>query len=357
MSSILACSECFCDQGLRLDAQQLGENDSSTVVCPNCGSTTGSKLTSEILYRLAYRFFVWGSWNRTDFGGAPRIQFNDRRDTDIVFSTQVQTDIQIFERVLGIGFFLYGPRFWMLGEVEPLKALQNPKSAKTIIDRILSEYPTFGVYSEDIFYRIRKFPRLPKDTREYDSPPIDHAGEGRFNFKGFPVLYGSPDLQTCIHECRVTEEDDFYVATLAPTTPLRMINLAVLLQDLRDGTVPINEFENLDIAMHMLFLAGAQSYDITRRISLAAHSAGFDGLIYPSYFSLLRIGAPPFETSYGISHRRIPAFQKYEESKAIPNIAIFGHPIKEGKISVRCINRLILNRVEYGFHFGPVGFE
>lgn len=354
MSSIVACSECFCDQGLRFDAQQLGIDDSSSIPCPNCRSTMGSKLTSNNLSRLAYRFFVWGSWHRSDFGGAPMIQFNDRRNTEIVFSSRLEADIQIFERVLGIGFFRYGPRLWMVGEIEPLKALQDSKSATTIIDRILSEYPTFGVCSEDIFYRIRKFPRLPKDTREYDSPPIGHVEGGRFNFKGFPVLYGSPDLQVCIHECRVTEEDDLYVATLAPTVPLRLINLAVVL---RDGVVPINEFKSLDMAIHMLFLAGPHSYDITRQISLAAHTAGFDGLIYPSYFSLLRIGAPPLETSYGISHRRFPAAQKHEESKAIPNIAIFGHPIKEGKISVRCINRLILNRVEYGFHFGPVDFE
>ena len=114
---------------------------------------------------------------------------------------------------------------------------------------------------------------------------------GDLIFNGFPVLYGSPDLQVCIHECRVTEEDDLYVATLAPTVPLRLINLAVLL---RDGVVPISEFKSLDIAIHMLFLAGSHSYDITRQISSAAQSAGFDGLIYPSYFSLLRIGVPPF---------------------------------------------------------------
>ena len=354
MSSVVACSECFLDEGLRFDAKQLGIDDSPSVICPNCGATTGSKLTSKNLSRLAYRFFVWGSWHRSDFGGAPMIQFNDRRSTDIVFPTQLEADVRIFEQVLGIGFFRYGPRLWMVGEIEPLKALQDPKAAPTIIDRILGEYPTFGVCSKDIFYRIRKSPRLPEDTREYDSPPSGRAGDGRFNFKGFPVLYGSPDLQVCIHECRVTEEDDLYVATLAPTVPLRLINLAVLL---RDGVVPITEFKSLDMAIHMLFLAGTHSYDITRQISSAARSAGFDGLIYPSYFSLLRIGALPFETTYGISHRRIPAVQKHEQSKAIPNIAIFGYPIKEGKISVQCINRLILNRVEYGFHFGPLGFE
>ena len=354
MLSIVACSECFCDQGLRLDAQQLGENDSSAVVCPNCGSTTGSKLTSEILSRLAYRFFVWGSWHRTDFGGAPMVQFNDRRDTDVVFPTIVETDIRVFERILGIGFFLYGPRLWMVGEVEPLKALQDPRSAMPIIERILNEYPTFEICSEHVFYRIRKSPELPTNEHEYDSPPSSFAGDGRFNCENFPVMYGSPDLQVCIHECRVTEEDDLYVATLVPTTTLRLLNLAVLLLD---DEIPLNEFESLDMAIHMLFLAGSHCYNITRRISFAAYSAGFDGIVYPSYFSLLRIGAAPFVTSYGISHRRIPGFQTNEQLKTIPNIAIFGNPIKEGKVSARCINRLILNQVEYGFHFGPVDFE
>lgn len=225
---------------------------------------------------------------------------------------------------------------------------------KTASFRILNKYPTFEIFPEHFFYRIRKFPCLPTNPREYDSPPTDFTTDGRFNSKNLPVMYGSPDLQVCIHECRVTEEDDLYVATLTPTTPLCLLNLSVLLED---DVIPLNEFESLDMAVHMLFLAGSHSYDITRQISLAIHSAGYNGLIYPSYFSLLRIGAPPFETSYGISHRRIPQFQKHEQLKAIPNIAIFGHPIKEGKISVNCINRLILNRVEYGFHFGPIDFE
>ena len=76
------------------------------------------------------------------------------------------------------------------------------------------------------------------------------------------------------------------------------------------------------MAVHMLFLAGKHAYKITREIAIAAHAAGFDGLIYPSYFSLLRLGVMPFETVYGISHRRIPQYQEYEQAKAIPNLAL-----------------------------------
>ena len=65
----------------------------------------------------------------------------------------------------------------------------------------------------------------------------------------------------------------------------------------------------------------------------------------------------PFETTYGISHRRVPSMQEYEQAKSIPNLAIFGRPIEDGKLELRCIDRLILNRVEYGVHFGPIGFN
>jgi hypothetical protein len=116
------------------------------------------------------------------------------------------------------------------------------------------------------------------------------------------------------------------------------------------------EFESLDMAVHMLFLAGEHSYNITREIALEVHKAGYDGLVYPSYFSLLRTGGMPFETVYGISHRRIAQLADREKSKTIPNLALFGRPIEQGHVGVRCINKLILRRVEYDTHFGPVGY-
>jgi hypothetical protein len=62
----------------------------------------------------------------------------------------------------------------------------------------------------------------------------------------------------------------------------------------------------------------------------------------------------PFQTVYGISHRRIPQYQPYEQATAVPNLAIFGRPIKNGLVQPKCINKLILRRVGYEFHFGPV---
>lgn len=347
------CSECFHDEGLRLNAHQIGIADSTT--CSNCGATIGRKLDTDRLAALAHRFFVWGSLLRCDYGAAPLIQFNKHQKTSIAAPSWLEADIQLIERTLGVGFFHDGPRLWMIGEVEPLKALADIGSSPAIIERILQEYPGLILRPEDKFYRIRKAPVSPADFHEYDSPPVAIAGNGRLDSPGFPVMYVSPDLEVCVHECRVTAEDDLYVATLSPVSPLRFLDLSALLT--HEETT---EFESLDIAVHMLFLAGSHSYPIARRISLAAHSAGFDGLVFPSYFSLLRLGVMPFETRYGLSTRLFaqyyPKYRDHEQAKTVPNIAIFGRPIKQSKVKIRCINKLVLHRVKYGIHFGPVGF-
>lgn len=98
----VACSSCFRNQGLRLDAARLGSAHSSR--CPRCGTTSGQKLTSERLSTLAQHFFVWGSVRRFDYGAAPAIQFNDRRETDIALPRELDEDARVFEEVLRVGF-------------------------------------------------------------------------------------------------------------------------------------------------------------------------------------------------------------------------------------------------------------
>jgi hypothetical protein len=200
------------------------------------------------------------------------------------------------------------------------------------------------------FYRIRKKPASPDQSEEYDSNP--QPGTGRLDAPGFPIMYGSQDLHVCVHECRVTAEDSLFVATLAAERDLRLLDLTGILQE--EG---VWEFDSLDLAVHMLFLAGDHAYPIARAIAAAARRAGFDGVIYPSYFSLLRTGGLPFETVLGMSQRRFPQAAEYERAKIIPNLAVFGRPLSDGTVSVRGINRLVLDRVEYGIRFGPVGFE
>ena len=44
-------------------------------------------------------------------------------------------DASVFEDALGIGFFLYGPRLWMVGEIEPLKELQRKETRSDVIPK------------------------------------------------------------------------------------------------------------------------------------------------------------------------------------------------------------------------------
>ncbi|RZT38398.1 RES family NAD+ phosphorylase [Cupriavidus agavae] len=347
----LACSLCFSDHGLQLDAQSFEPEYTADLPCPNCNATGGKKLPKEALEALAHRFFVWGSLWRTEYGGAPRIQFNDKQSTSINPSSWLKSDVALFERLLGIGFFHYGPRLWMIGEVTPLKDLQEPSTRSTIIDRIIREYPSVTYAQDKAFYRVRLAPKVPDDPLQYDSPPEQFLGTGRIDSAALPILYGSPDLETCLHECRITADDETFVATMRPTRELKLLNLAALLRE-EDTT----EFESLDMAIHMLFLAGKHAYEIIREIALGARNAGYDGIIYPSYFSLIRLGIMPFQTTYGISHRRVQSLQDHEESKAIPNLALFGRPVLTATVEILCINRILLKRVEYGYHFGPATF-
>jgi hypothetical protein len=107
----------------------------------------------------------------------------------------------------------------------------------------------------------------------------------------------------------------------------------------------------------MLFLAGSHSYEICREISLAAKAAGFDGVAYPSFFGLIRTGGHPFETTYGLSVRRFhPQAEDYAKAFTIRNFALFGRPLEELTVSVKCINRLVLTQVGYQGYFGPVSY-
>lgn len=344
----IACSSCFVDQGLCLDAQTLGQYTSDA--CTNCYKSDGKKLTKETLLVLSHRYFVWGSFQRCKFGGAPKIEFNHSRSAgELIFPQPLSDDANLIEQLCGVGFFYYGPRLWMIGEIEPLKQLQKPSTRNNIIDRILNEYPVKLLDPEKLFYRVRKAPIKPNNHGEYDSPPLGITGNGRFDVEGFEVFYASPDLELCVHESRFSAEDELYVATLNTIKPLRLLNLTAIPRE------QVTEFESLDISINMLFLASAHSYEIARQLAERARDEGFDGLVYPSYFSELRTGAIPLRTTYGISNRRVPKFQDIEEALAVPNYAIFGRPIEEGKIQVRCINKMLISRVEYGFHFGPAG--
>ena len=358
-AAVVACAECFENEGLRLDAAAIGREHPS--VCPRCAAEGGAKLTKRSLAGLAQSFFVKGSLHRTDFGAAPLITFNDKRSTDIgTCPGWPSGDAALFEEILNIGLFWYGPPVWQAGINENLDKLQQEDEREQVIARILQAYPLEVLTEADKFYRLRKVSgdayALGKfdstDWAQYDSPPIPATAEetGRLDSPNLPVLYGSPDIQTCLHECRVTVEDALFLVTLRPKRELKLLNLVSFPNE--PWSHPC---EDLDHAMVMLFLAEPHAYPISRAIACGARDAGYDGLAYPSFFSMLRNGVQPFESCFGLSNRSIPELRSMEAAKMIPNIAIFGRPIQEGTLTVTCINRAILHKAAYSIHFGPAG--
>jgi len=345
---LILCSDCFTDEGLSLDASKIGlENDTK---CPNCSSENGKKLTRQIVRELCYRFFVRGTIERFNYGGFPLIHMNEERfgNSEINVSPWLDKDVKLIEKAGEIGLFYYSPRFWMFGENDPLENLHDKRKFVSVVQRILELYPKHILTNEHPFYRIRINPKSPHEVSEYDSPPKRSRTRNRFNAKDNSIMYASPDIELCIHECRSSIEDDLYVAKLIPQKPLKMLNLAALIEE-----TDVTEFTSVDMAIHFLFLAGSHSYPICSKIAKYIENEGFDGIIYPSYFSYIRTGAVPFETILGMSIRRLAPLKEYAESQSALNVALFGWPIKEGKVNVHSINRVLINTIKYDLSFGP----
>lgn len=133
------------------------------------------------------------------------------------------------------------------------------------------------------------------------------------------------------------------------TKELSLLDLSVILSE-----PSVAEFESLDLSVYMLFFASSHSYDFLRKLSEFIKGKGFDGLIYPSYFSCLKQGANFIDTTYGICNRRIDTFRQNESNKIIQNIALFGYPIKDNILNVKCISKIYLRKVQYDYLLGVI---
>jgi len=328
----LICSQCFINEGLKRTAELLGVL--TTTKCPNCNSCSGYKLTHNILNDLCYEFFVRGTFIKCDYGGAPRIQFNEYHyeasQPEFFFIDQ---DVKLIQQILKVGFFEYGPRLWMLGHIEPLDKLQDNNLRNNVFKDIINQYPIRCLDIDSILYRLRVNPKIKNDIYQYDSPPDELLGAGIFDDKWFPVFYASQNLDICLYECRVKAQDEIFIATISTIKPLKLLDLSAAI--IEKG---ITEFESLDLAIRFLFSADNVSYQICKELAQYLNTYSIDGIIYPSYFSYLYSGNESVQNVYG----------------AVPNLALFGRPIYEGKVIVKCINRVLINKVKYHVTFGPV---
>ena len=223
------CSDCFRDNGLRLEAKRMGKEHIG--VCPNCKAADGYALDSDCLRNLQRQFFLRAtapSQYRQELAVlGVMLDDPDEDDIGLELRREAQADWSLIRDAIGGRLYYMSPRLFRLGITNHFGMYQSlPKDV--VRDRIVSKLSLTEIGPSTTLYRIRlnldnesKF-----DEGQFDAPPKPRRrGLGRFDNGKLPLLYGSPNLQVCIHECRVTLADDIFVASLTPTKKLSVIDL------------------------------------------------------------------------------------------------------------------------------------
>ncbi|WP_291997235.1 RES family NAD+ phosphorylase [Candidatus Accumulibacter sp. ACC012] len=322
----MVCTSCFNNYGIR-QTSLLVKKSNIQKQCDNCGSI-GHPLNLDELEDIMRRFFVNGSIPPEVGGPAPVYQFNKYHSSkDIIFLTDIDKDLQLLSEKLNVGLFHYGPPLWRLGYTAHYQALVFDKvegeKRSQIWNQIIQrcEESTYNV--GDVLYRVRTGNKMPPSVEcEFDTPPVGLIGEGRFNSSRLPILYCATDVETCMHETRATLADYIVVAELLAIKPLKLLNLS------KSKSTGATEFEQVDRMLQRLSYAGKNEYSICQELALEIQKYGYDGFISLSYF--------------GQAHK-----------SELYNISLFGYPLKEKKLSLKSVNRLIIDSVSYEYRFGP----
>lgn len=161
---------------------------SKTRRCPRCRSTGQELLTPDALHLVTRSFFVESSRFRNDFGSAPIVLYNDLQDTSVHFDEPLKQDAALISQLLGIGFFHYGPRLWMIGEVLPLQELITPAKRDAVIAKVLKSFPERILQPGELIYRLRVGEIEYDSPHEFDAPPVQFAGKFRLDSAGAPIL-------------------------------------------------------------------------------------------------------------------------------------------------------------------------
>jgi hypothetical protein len=250
----------------------------------------------------------------------------DREDNDVRMLPCTSADWRLIKSISRSSLIYNVPRLFQLGVTNHFDGPDGSLLDSTI-DEICDKLLLIEMCEGTELFRIRLnlSGKCIAEPSQYDSPPGTGAREfNRFDQSDLPILYASPSLTVCIHECRATLNDEVFVATLRASRNLRIA-------DLSSGydQNPETPFDDLEHFFNGLMLSSRQ-YDACRRIGKAiAQRLHADGIIYRSFFSNVTDG---------------PAL----------NYGIFGHPVAEKKLDVISINQVRLEKIQYKYRVGPI---
>jgi hypothetical protein len=341
MRQKVLCSECFSNAGLRTEARSFGEPADEP--CVNCLSRAGTALGEGDLDKLITRFFVDGS--RSPYN-PPIYKINpsgaDERFEPVLFDETLRDDYQLIGRNFAklhyhaprLTWMGYGDTYWAFEEA--LKEFDHSCDKKALVrvtSEILDRCDQIRLQPKQKLYRIRTNPASIVAPQDIDTPPSQtdpsKARSGRFDAPGFPVLYACSDVETALHETRVKLGDEIVLGTLEVLAELTLI-------DLDEVKVNVVGQRNINADCHYFLRArlGSQETADYRKLQLLAVEAlacGFAGLKFQSFYSALR-----------------------QDRQSAINYALFGYPIREGKLALKSWNSVRLVQASYQFQFGPL---
>jgi RES domain-containing protein len=327
---VMLCSDCFKNEGLRLEALKLGDKRSEK--CPRCGSEKGALLNEDQCGELLERFFIYGTTSIGTFGISP-YKLGAGNPHDVKFDATLKDDFETLIGVDALGLRLRAPKTWLVGDTKHWGAFEEmieyrrttgklPENAAEIIDEILQRCRKFTLPKGTRFYRIRKNPAASIVSESYDSPPsIDKPS--RLSLGAIPILYGAFDVETCIHESRCRIDDEICIATIETLSDVSTVDL---------GDAPYYPEKEDPWTSPSIFLSQVMrspQHDECQIIGERAFEQGVSAVQFPSFFS-----------------------QVLDQEHA--NIAIFGHPLKDRKAHIQSLNRIKLERVRYDYILGPI---
>ena len=323
---IMLCTRCFKNEGLLIEAGRLSFG--SPVDCTVCGSSDGHLISVEDADKLLSKFFGHGSESLVVAGHVPVYKLTgDPNFMSGKFEPPLENDYQLLIQHYGVGVFHNAPAEWRMGMTDHYHELTGSYSeALKTLDDIIGVATRRVLPIETKFYRVRtNVDAGVEDPSSYDAPPIGiKRTPGRYDDNDLPIFYAAFDIETCIHECRCTVIDEIVLATLRSKQEMTVIDL----QEIHEPA-PFTPFQCVGHFLYGLSVATSEEYPKSRMLARRMLELGVDGFTYRSFFSSVK-------------------------TRTLTNIALFGYPIHDSKLTMVSLNRIKIDRIDYEFSLGPV---
>jgi hypothetical protein len=236
-------------------------------------------LDRETLLEVCQALFVQGSIPSGRGIFAPLVQVNDLHGSSDQFGTPVlNADIDFLRDALQIYCFYYGPPLWMFGKTPGEDGAVEWYDGN--LDHIIENCSDLSLSGGAALYRVQlNLGETDLCACRFCSPPQENRMMfWRFDNEDLPICYTAFDVETCLHETRVSLEDEIYVGVLKPRRNLRLLDLSTCATP--EGTT---QFEDPAIWLRSLLYNGKESYETCRRLATRIRDRGYDGFMYESY--------------------------------------------------------------------------